>query len=151
MAKEAVSRSRVFLSGIFGGVVSLTLSNFAVKVLGLIYKIPLAHFLGDSGMGYFNSAYTVFGLFYLLCTAGVPKAIMIICAEMGEKEEAAINNVIKVSMRAFLLIGILLMVALLLFASPIAAFIGNEKSAFTIIAIAPSIVFVAIGGVLRDI
>jgi O-antigen/teichoic acid export membrane protein len=65
-------------NGIIDGAISLTLSTMVVKVLGLIYKIPLSHLLSDEGMGYFNSAYTVFALFYLLCTSGVPKAVMII-------------------------------------------------------------------------
>ena len=40
------------------GVSALTLSALLVKVIGLLYKIPLLHVLGAEGMGYFNSAYT---------------------------------------------------------------------------------------------
>ena len=69
------------LSGLIGGTLSLTASAVIVKLIGLFYKIPIASFLGDEGMGYFNSAYTVYAFFYLLCTAGVPKAVMILISE----------------------------------------------------------------------
>ncbi|MBR2459775.1 MAG: oligosaccharide flippase family protein [Clostridia bacterium] len=41
----------------FSGVLILTVANLIVKVIGLIYKIPLTNILGDEGMGYFNTAY----------------------------------------------------------------------------------------------
>ena len=38
------------------GVLILTISNVIVKIIGLIFKIPLHDILGDEGMGYFNAA-----------------------------------------------------------------------------------------------
>ena len=63
------------------GAFVLTLSAVIVKLLGVIYKVPLMQLMGEEGMGYFNSAYTVYTFFYLLCTAGVPKAVMIVTSE----------------------------------------------------------------------
>ena len=68
-----------------GGTFSLAVSTIIVKILGLIYKIPLSSILGDEGMGYFNSAYTVYAFFYLLCSAGVPKAVMILVSEANAR------------------------------------------------------------------
>ena len=42
------------------GALTMTLGAFVVKVLGFLYKIPLSRFLGDEGMGYYNSAMTVY-------------------------------------------------------------------------------------------
>ena len=70
--------------GIFRGTLLLSVSTLLIKVLGVIYKIPLASYLGDEGMGYFNSAYTVYAFFYLVCTAGVPKAVASAIREEGE-------------------------------------------------------------------
>ena len=63
-------KDRDVSQGIISGAVSLTVATLIVKILGVLYKIPLANILGDEGMGYFNSAYTVYSFFYLLCTAG---------------------------------------------------------------------------------
>ena len=132
------------------GALSLTLSAIILKVLGLIYKIPLSALLGDEGMGYFNSAYTIFSLFYLLCTAGVPKAITMLTAESIAKGSGKLERkIVSVSIIAFLFISTLSTIALTLFSGQLAEFIGSANSRATIIAIAPSIIPVALSGVIR--
>ena len=42
----------------FSGVLILTVSNLIIKVIGLLFKIPMNHTVGDEGMGYYNTAYT---------------------------------------------------------------------------------------------
>ena len=124
---------------------SLTISTLIVKLLGVIYKIPLAQFLSEEGMGYFNSAYTVYTLFYILCTAGVPKAIMIFISERSVGEE----KIVRVGMRIFLLLGITITLSFLLFAKPLAILVGNSGAYATMVAIAPSIFFISLSGVIR--
>lgn len=135
---------------ILSGALSLTLSTVVVKVLGLIYKIPLSHLLFDEGMGYFNSAYTVYTFFYILCTAGVPKAVMILVSEAKERGKTLDEKkIVNVSIRSFLILGFISTLSLIVFSAPLSNLIGNSKSAFTMVAIAPSIIIVAIAGVIR--
>ena len=35
----------------FSGVLILTISNLIIKVIGLMFKIPMNHIVGDEGMG----------------------------------------------------------------------------------------------------
>ena len=136
--------------GVLGGAISLSIATIIVKLLGVLYKIPLANVLGDEGMGYFNSAYTVYAFFYLLCTAGVPKAIMILISEkFGDEREAHAQKVLQIAGRAFLLLGILVCLLFIVFSTPLSKFIGNSESRATMIAVAPSIIFVSLSGVLR--
>ena len=136
--------------GVLGGAISLSLATLIVKLLGVFYKIPLAAILGDEGMGYFNSAYTVYAFFYLLCTAGVPKAIMILISEKtAECRGEEINKIMHIASRAFLLLGVAVCGAFIIFSEPLASFIGNSSSRATMIAVAPSIIFVSLSGVLR--
>lgn len=135
---------------IVGGAMSLTVSTLIVKFLGLIYKIPLANVLGDLGMGYFNSAYTVFAFFYLLCTAGVPKAIMIHISEAkADKKGIDESKIVAVSIKLFCILGLIITQVFMIFSAPLAALIGNGKSAFTMLFVAPSILFVSLSGVIR--
>ncbi len=138
------------MSGILGGTVSLTVSTVIVKLLGLIYKIPLASLLGDEGMGYFNSAYTVYAFFYLLCTAGVPKAVMMLICEARAKDKREYEaKIVRVASGAFVILGLILTLAFIVFSAPIASLIGSTRSAFTMVAVAPSIIFISLGGVIR--
>ena len=138
------------LSGLIGGTLSLTASAIIVKLIGLFYKIPIASFLGDEGMGYFNSAYTVYAFFYLLCTAGVPKAVMILISEAKARGRSVDQEkILKIAIYLFLSVGAVLTALLVLFASPISKIIGNSGAYLTMLGVAPSILFVSLSGVLR--
>ena len=67
------------------GTVALAVSGLLVKFLGLVYKIPLTNILGDEGMGYFNAAYTVYTLFFVLSTSGLPVALSLLVSESVAK------------------------------------------------------------------
>lgn len=128
----------------------MTLATVIVKLLGLIYKIPLAALLGDEGMGYFNSAYTVYAFFYLICTAGVPKAVMILTSEArANGDDSYEKRIVRISGRAFLFFGLAVSLAFITLANPLAEMIGNSRAAFTMVAIAPSIAFISLAGVIR--
>ena len=132
------------------GAFSLGLSTIIVKILGLIYKIPLSSILGDEGMGYFNSAYAVYAFFYLLCTAGVPKAVMILVSEARARgREADEKQIIRTAMLLFVSLGVILTILLIVLSGWLSQIIGNSKSKATMIAIAPSIIFISISGVVR--
>ncbi len=136
--------------GIIGGALSLTVATVIVKLLGVLYKIPLANVLGDEGMGYFNTAYTVYSFFYLLCTAGVPKSVMILISErLAKDENSAVKKTVEISVKSFMVIGFVISLGFVLFAKPLSGIIGNSESYVTMICVAPSIVFSSVSGVLR--
>ena len=150
MKKEKEKEIRNTPQNFLSGALSLTLSAIIVKLIGLIYKIPIASLLGDEGMGYFNSAYTVFAFFYLLCTAGVPKAVMILISESKSKGHVADEKkILRVASAMFIAVGAIATTLFIVFAVPIANLIGSSKSYATMIAIAPSIVLVSLSGVIR--
>ncbi len=130
------------------GTISLSLAAIITKLLGVMYKVPLSYILGDEGMGYFNTAYAVYGFFYILCTAGVPKAVSLILGEY-EEDEASCTYILKKSTSIFLKVGIIACITMILLAPALVHIIGSKKSLYTVIAIAPSIIFVSISGVLR--
>ena len=132
---------------IIKGALMLTVSMLIVKLFGLIYKVPLSYILSDEGMGYFNSAYTVYAFFYLLCTAGVPKAVMILVSESKAKgKQSEVGEIVRVATLAFLVIGVIVTLVFMIFAGELSALIGNSKAQFTMLAIAPSIVLISISG-----
>ncbi len=137
-------------NGVIEGTISLTIATVTVKVLGAIYKIPISNILGEEGMGYFNSAYTVYSFFYLLCTAGVPKAIMILIGR--EYKESANQNerkILQTAITFYSVLGSIISIIFLVFSKQLAQLIGSHDSYKTMLAIAPSIIFVSIAGVLR--
>ncbi|MBQ8371921.1 MAG: oligosaccharide flippase family protein [Clostridia bacterium] len=127
-----------------GGAVILALSAVIVKLLGVLYKVPLTYLLGEVGMGYFNSAYTLYGFFYVFCSAGIAKAVTLLVTEKTD-----VRSVYRIALRLFLGIGTLITLLFILFSPLLTILIGSKGSLFSIIAIAPSLVFIAISGVMR--
>ena len=66
--------------GFFSGGCILSLSAISVKIVGLVYKIPMLRLLGSEGMGYFNSAYELYTLLCVIATAGLPVAMAVMIA-----------------------------------------------------------------------
>ena len=47
-------------------------SALIVKIMGAVFRIPLANMLGGTGMGYFSAAYGIFMPVYAVSVTGLP-------------------------------------------------------------------------------
>jgi len=132
------------------GVLFLTLSAVAVKVIGLFYKIPLVNILGDDGMGYFSSAYTIYTLFHMLSTAGLPIAVSILVAEcLAKNNHAKARRVLRITLVLFIGVGALGSGIMLLGSRFLAETIRNQPAQHAIALMAPVLFFVCISSALR--
>ena len=59
----------------------LILSAVTAKLMGAVFRIPLANMLGGEGMGYFSSAYGIFMTVYAVSVTGLPAAVAKLTAE----------------------------------------------------------------------
>lgn len=135
-----------------GGVLILGVGNLLVKLIGLMFKIPLSRLLGDEGMGYFNTGYTVYSWMYLIGCTGFPVAVSMLVAEATEREgenRGDARRVLYVSLLFLIALGSAGFLFLLLLSGKIASAIGNPGSQATVAAIAPSVLFCAISGGVR--
>ena len=131
------------------GAASLSLAVILVKIIGVAYKIPLSYILGDEGMGHFNTAYTVYTFFFLICSAGVPKAITILINGSESQKSGEEATLIKTAVLAFSALAFVAMLAFGFSAFPIATVIGSSRSAAAMLALAPSIPFISVSAVYR--
>ena len=128
----------------------LALAGALVKVIGLVYKIPLTNLIKSEGMGYFNSAYTIYTFFYMISTAGLPVAISLLVSQaraVGNRPR--VKKIFTTATAVFLAIGTLGGLAMFFFADFFASLLGNAPAAPSIRAIAPTLFFVSIISVLR--
>ncbi len=137
-------------SKVISGALVLALSSVILKILGLLYKVPLSYILSDEGMGYFNTAYTVYTFFYIISTAGVPKSISILISKSdAEGNKAKSFGIYRTAFVMYFTAGTVFTVLLCLFAANISQLVGSTYSYLSIITIAPSIMFVSASGVIR--
>ncbi|MGN0686598.1 MAG: polysaccharide biosynthesis C-terminal domain-containing protein [Oscillospiraceae bacterium] len=121
------------------------------KIVGAVFKIPLANILGGTGMGYFSTAYSLYSPVFALTAAGVPTVMMRLTSQsiaLGKKKNALrIKNTAVV---LFTIVGAIGMLAIWLasgfFAENIAC---SPESRLAIIAIAPAVLFCCVASVIR--
>ena len=134
----------------FSGVMVLALSTVLVKVIGLLYKIPMMQYLGSEGMGYFNSAYEIYTLFFIISTAGLPVALSIMISEnktVGKYRN--MKKVFKVSLVLLVFIGLFGTIFMGAFYDKLSLIINNSSARFCILAISPTVLFICISSAIR--
>lgn len=142
---SAKSSSKLFVSGVF----VLTIANVLVKAIGLLFKIPMQHMIGDEGMGYFNAAYTIYTWFYMISTAGLPIAISILVSENRVKGNfPQVKRIFKFALSLFLVIGLVGSSLMMLFSRQFASTVSSEAM-WCIISIAPTLFFICITSAFR--
>ena len=132
------------------GVMVLMISNIIVKLIGVLFKIPLHNLLGDAGMGYFNAAYSVFTTLYLVSTSGLPTAISMIVSRsriLGRKKQ--VNKIFSTALLIFVVVGTLGSCLMFFGSSVIAEMMGSPGAAQSIKMIAPTLLLVAISSSVR--
>lgn len=135
---------------VLGGVAVLTTASLLVKVIGVLYKIPLTYLLGDEGMGYFNTAYTIYAWLYMLSTAGLPIAVSILISEADAAgDEARAARVMRTAACLLLAIGVATTACMLFFSRAIAILLGSREAAYCMTAIAPTLFFICVTSLFR--
>ena len=121
------------------------------KIVGAIFKIPLANVLGGTGMGYFSTAYGLYSPVFALTAAGIPTVMMRITAQ--NIAAGRTGNAVRTRRTALLLfsaVGFLGSLAVALFAAFFSEHIAcSPESTPAVIAIAPAVMLCCIASVIR--
>ncbi|MBR2779479.1 MAG: polysaccharide biosynthesis protein [Firmicutes bacterium] len=131
------------------GAVILGAAGVVVKMLGAMFRIPLGNIIGDTGMGYYQTAYPIYVLLLSLTNGGLPTAVSRLVSERtaeGNHREA--YRVFKISFGLMAGIGVLSSLFLLVGAPYIASF-SSMKAVPAIRAIAPALIIVPLMSAFR--
>ena len=125
------------------GAVILGIAGLTIKILGAAFRIPLTNIIGDSGMGYYQTAYPIYVLFLTVATAGIPTAISRMVAERNAVDQPyEAHRVFKLSFMLLLSIGVFSSGILFFGAESITRFIKEPEAVYAMKAIAPALFFV---------
>lgn len=132
------------------GTLILIVGNIIVKIIGALFKLPLANIVGADGMGLYNASFIVYDIFLVLATAGYPLAVSKMVAGSsahGAPEEAI--KIFKVARSCFFFIGLTLSVIMFCGAKTFAHLIGNTRAYYSILVLSPAILFVSLMSAYR--
>lgn len=133
------------------GALLLMISGIVCKLIGAFFKVPLTNMIGDAGMGYFSSAYSIYTVLFTISTAGIPVAVSrIISSYIVKKDKAAVTKTYRASLFILVALGLAGFLAMYIYAPELAKnFLKNEKAVYSIKALAPTLFFICFESALR--
>lgn len=138
MLAEKQRKSQTLLNG----ALVLSLATIIVKVIGVIYKIPLSNLIGPVGRGLFDSAYSLYVPIYSISMAGLPVAVSnMVSKSMALGKFRDVRIIHKVAKRLFLMVGVLGTLAMLILMYPYALSARNMDILPAVFVITPAIFF----------
>lgn len=127
------------------GAMILSAATMVVKIMGMLYKIPLGNILGAVGMSYFMTAYSIFNPVYALSVSGFPVAMSKMVAESAAKRRyRETRKIFRCSFALFVATGIAGFAVMFFGAELAASLVHNPDAAPAIRAMAPAIFFCCI-------
>lgn len=128
----------------------LAAAGIIVRLIGLMYRVPLTRIVGSEGMGYYNTAYEIYSLVLLLSSYSIPVALSKLISSSEAKKEYHNSYRIFLSAMCIAVVAGGAASALLFFgADMLATMIGWPSAAIPLKVLAPTILVFAVMGVLR--
>lgn len=125
------------------GALVLVAATLTVKVIGLLYKIPLTNMIGEVGMGYFSAAYELYTPILSISMAGIPVAVAkMVSQDVALHKYNDVKRLYNISARLFLLVGLIGTLLVLIMAWPYSYYINGRKEAiYSVVSVAPAVFF----------
>ena len=133
-----------------GGAALLTITMVITKLIGALFKIPIANLLDKEGMSAFYAAYNIYNLLLVISTAGLPLALSRLISEaeaLGHENQK--RRVFRVTSGLFLLLGTVCSAVMFFFAEPLAALLHNSMAVPAIRVLSPAVLFVCVLSAIR--
>ncbi|MDR1354192.1 MAG: polysaccharide biosynthesis C-terminal domain-containing protein [Oscillospiraceae bacterium] len=132
------------------GALIIMMGTFISKFIGIFFRLLVGNIIGAEGHGYYGSAYSIYKPLYALSISGLPVALAKIITENAQNEKGyKIDHVFRVAQRLFMLIGVVLMGAMVVFSKQLAVFMCNPGAKLCIMALAPVAFFACLGGAYK--
>lgn len=128
----------------------LAAASIIVRIIGLIYRIPLTRIVGDEGMGYYSTAFEFYNLALLLSSYSLPLAVSrLVSARQIQKRYRDAGQVFIVGLIFGCIIGSIASVLVYCGADVYARFNDSPLVAIPLRVLAPTIFVFSVMGVVR--
>ncbi|MCD7752251.1 MAG: polysaccharide biosynthesis protein [Lachnospiraceae bacterium] len=124
----------------------LAAAGIISRLIGLLYRVPLANILTDEGNGYYSTAYNVYTIVLLLSSYSIPSAISKLMA--GKLEQRQYKNAQRIFYCALIYVGAIGFVAALVLYFG-ANVLVNGNASVVLRVFAPTVFIYGFLGVLR--
>lgn len=124
----------------------LAMTGILCRIIGLLYRSPLANIIGDEGNGYYNAAYNIYTIILLISSYSIPSAISKVIAErLALKQYKNAHRIFQCALIYVVVVGGIAS----LFTYFCAGWLVESYSVIVLRIFAPTIFFSGLLGVLR--
>jgi len=129
----------------------LAAASLIVRMIGLVYRIPMTNIIGDEGMGYYGNAFEIYNIALILSSYSLPIAVSkLVATRSSNKEYRNSYRTFLCAMSFAIVVGLLATLALFFGADFISTVINKSPNgALPIKVLAPTIFVFSIMGVFR--
>lgn len=129
----------------------LAFTSILVRIIGLVYRVPMARILGNEGIGYYGYAFEIYNFCFIISSYGMPMAVSKLVSERSAKKEYSNSlRILKVSLVISMISGGLLSAGVYFGAAFISTHIfANAAIQIPLRALAPTVLVSALLGVVR--
>lgn len=129
----------------------LAVASILVRIIGLLYRIPMVRIIGKEGMGYYSNAFEIYSLALILSSFSIPLAVSkLVAIRRVRKEHRNSYRVFLCAMIAAISVGLIATLILFFGADFFASvIIESPNTALPLKVLSPTILVFAIMGVFR--
>ncbi len=129
----------------------LPVAGIITRIIGIVYRIPVANILGTEGQGFYATAFSIYNIALLLTSYSLPLAVSkLISARVSKGERKNAMRIFKGALWFAFIVGSAVACIVFFFSDFIAKTIMSmAPSAYALRVLAPGLLIVAVMGVLR--
>lgn len=129
----------------------LAVATVLTKVIGVIYRIPLANILGDAGNGFYGYAYQIYAMALMVSSLSLPTAVSkLVSAKLAAGQKRNSVRVFRCSMLFAVAVGVVITAAVFFGADAISVYaMKSPLSVYALQMLAPGLFLVAVMAVIR--
>lgn len=129
----------------------LAVATVLTKIIGVIYRIPLANILGDAGNGFYGYAYQIYAMALMVSSLSLPTAVSkLVSAKLAAGQKRNSVRVFRCSMLFAAVVGVVITAAVFFGADAISVYaMKSPLSVYALQMLAPGLFLVAIMAVIR--
>lgn len=129
----------------------LAAASLIVRIIGLVYRIPMTNIIGDEGMGYYGNAFEIYNIALILSSYSLPIAVSkLVATRRSNKEYRNSYRTFLGAMIFAIVVGLIATLVLFFGANFISTVINKSPNgALPIMILAPTIFVFSIMGVFR--
>ena len=129
----------------------LAIASILVRIIGLLYRIPMVRIIGREGTGLYTNAFEVYSIALILSSYSIPMAVSkLVATRRGNKEHRNSYRIFLGAMMVAVTVGLLATLILFFGAKYIATYLlASPDTELPLKVLAPTIFVFSIAGVFR--